>query len=116
MTIRKLALASILIAAGFAAAPAQAKPARCVIDSEGTSYRGPCQYNVARGGTFTLNPSHGRSFGDGVVSLTVYVTGRGVADVRGLTRDGINSRWGRAVRSRRDSACWVGEDFSVCAY
>lgn len=116
MTIRKLAIASILIAAGFAAAPAQAKIARCVIDSEGTSYRGPCQYNVARGGTFTLSPAHGRSFGEGVVSVTVYVTQRGFAEVRSLTREGINSRWGRAVRSRRDSACWVGEDFSVCAY
>jgi hypothetical protein len=116
MTNRKIALASILIAAGFTAAPAQAKVARCVIDSEGTSYRGPCQYNVARGGTFTLSPARGRSFGEGVVSVTVYVTGRGVADVRGLTRDGINSRWGRAVRSRRDNACWTGDDFSVCAY
>ena len=116
MTIRKLAVASILIAAGFAATPARAKIARCVIDSEGTSYRGPCQYVVARGGTFTLSPAHRRSFGEEVVSITVYVTGRGVADVGGLSRDRINSRWGRAVRSRRDSACWVGEDFSVCAY
>lgn len=116
MTVHKLALATTLLAAGFAAAPAQAKMARCVIDSEGTSYRGPCQYNVARGGTFTLSPAHRRSFGEEVVSITVYVTGRGVADVRGVTRDGINSRWGRAVRSRRDGACWVGEDFSVCAY
>lgn len=116
MITRKLAFALILVAAGIAAAPAQARIARCVIDSEGTSYRGPCQYVVARGGTFTLSPAHARSFGEGVVSVTVYVTQRGVADVRGLTRDGINSRWGRAVRSRRDSACWVGEDFSVCAY
>jgi len=116
MAVHKLAFVSIVIAAAFAAVPAQAKIARCVIDSEGTSYRGPCQYNVARGGTFTLSPVHRRSFGEEVVSITVYVTGRGVADVRGLTRDGINSRWGRAVRSRRDSACWVGEDFSVCAY
>ena len=117
MTIRKLAVATaILITAGFAAAPAQAKIARCVIDSEGTSYKGPCQYNVARGGTFTVTPLHGRSFGQSVVSVTVYMTQRGVADVRGLTRDGINSRWGRAIRSRRDSACWIGEDFSVCAY
>ena len=113
----KLSLTAAAILTTLAlAAQAQAKNARCVIDSEGTSYRGPCQYNVARGGTFTLSPAHGRSFGEGVVSVTVYVTGRGVADVRGLTRDGINSRWGRAVRSRRDSACWVGEDFSVCAY
>ena len=53
MIIRKLAFASLLIAAGIAAGPVQARIARCVIDSEGTSYRGPCQYNVARGGTFT---------------------------------------------------------------
>jgi len=117
MTIRKFVLASaVLIAAGLAAAPAQAKIARCVITSEGTSYRGPCQYNVARGGTFTLTPIQRRSFGDGVESITVYVTRRNAAEVRGLTRDGINSRWGAAVRSRRDSACWVGTDFSVCAY
>lgn len=117
MTVRTLAFtAAVLAAAGFAAAPAQAKIARCVIDSEGTSYKGPCQYNVARGGTFTVTPLHGRSFGQSVVSVTVYMTQRGVADVRGLTRDGINSRWGRAIRSRRDSACWIGEDFSVCAY
>ena len=41
MTIRKLAFASILIAAGIAAAPAQARIARCVIDSEGTSIVDP---------------------------------------------------------------------------
>jgi hypothetical protein len=33
-----------------------------------------------------------------------------------LTDEGINSRWGRAIRSRRDRACWVGEDFTICAY
>ncbi len=115
MTIRKLALATALIA-GFAAAPAYAKVARCVIDSEGTSYRGPCQYNVARGGTFTVTPLRSRTFGGGAMSITVFMTRRGYAEVRGLTPEGINSRWGRAVRSRRDSACWVGEDFTVCAY
>ena len=116
MTIRKLAFASILIAAGFAAAPAQAKIARCVIDSEGTSYNGPCQYNVARGGTFTLTPVRHRTFAGGALSITVYMVRPGVADVRGLADAGINSRWGRAVRSRRDRACWVGEDFTICAY
>jgi hypothetical protein len=116
MTIRKLAIASLLIAAGFAAAPAQAKIARCVIDSEGTSYRGPCQYNVARGGTFTLTPVRERTFAGGALSITVYMVRPGVADVRGLTEAGVNSRWGRAVRTRRDRACWAGEDFTICAY
>ena len=39
----------------------------------------------------------------------------GVAEVRG-DPGRINSRWGEARRSRRDRACWVGEDFSICVY
>ena len=115
MTIRKLALATVLIT-GFVAVPAHARVARCVIDSEGASYRGACQYNVARGGTFTVTPLRSRTFGGGPMSITVYVVRPGVAEVRGLTPEGINSRWGRALRSRRDGACWQGEDFSVCVY
>ncbi|WP_017295364.1 hypothetical protein [Geminocystis herdmanii] len=40
----------------------------------------------------------------------------GVAEVRGLTTAGINSRWGEARRSKSDKACWVGDDFTICAY
>ena len=113
-------LKPILTAAAFAAltiaAPAMAKNARCVIDSEGTSYRGPCEYHVAKGGTFTVTPVRENTFDGGATSITVFVTRPGTAEVRGLTESGINSRWGRAVRSRRDTACWVGNDFKVCVY
>ena len=109
-------LVAAAIAAMTVALPSSAKNARCVIDSEGTSYRGPCEYHVARGGTFTVTPVRARTFAGGATSITVFVTRPGVAEVRGLTVDGINSRWGMARRSRRDSACWEGEGFSVCVY
>ena len=64
----------ILAAAAFAAlafaVPAHAKDARCVIDSEGSNYSGPCNYTVAKGGTFTVTAPHGRGFGGGTLSIT----------------------------------------------
>jgi len=116
MTIRKFALATILVAAGFAAMPASAKTARCVIRSEGGSYRGPCSYSVQRGGTFTVKPIGRRVLMPGVMMVTVFVDRDGYANVSALTGSGVNSRWGQATRSRRDNACWVGDGFSVCAY
>ena len=108
--------AAALLVGLTVAAPASAKVAHCVIDSEGSSYDGPCNYVVAKGGTFTVTPLRGRYIGGETLSITVYMIRTGVAEVRGLTDSGINSRWGEARRSRRDRACWVGEDFSVCAY
>ena len=109
-------LAAAALTALTLAAPAHAKDARCTIESEGSNYTGPCQYTVAKGGTFTITAPHGRGFGGGTLSLTVYVTRPGFAEVRGLTQAGINSRWGSARRSRRDGACWDGDGFSVCVY
>jgi hypothetical protein len=114
----------ILIAgAAFAllASPATAaRTARCVIQSEGeATWRGPCRFIPdGRGGSFAVAPVRG-SFGDGgdgIDLISVSIVSPGVADVRGNTSDGINSRWGEGRRSRRDPACWVGSDFSVCAY
>ena len=114
--MNKLFLAAAALSAVLVAAPASAKAARCVIESEGVNYTGPCNYTVAKGGTFTVTPPHGRGFGGEVLSVTVYVTRPGVGEVRGLTEAGINSRWGAARRSRSDRACWAGDDFSVCVY
>jgi hypothetical protein len=47
--------------------------------------------------------------------ISVSVVRPGVAEVRGLTKRGINSRWGEARRSKSNRACWVGEDFKICA-
>ena len=113
----KHALTAAALAAGLTlAAPASAKTARCVIHSEGGSYRGPCSYSVQRGGTFTVKPIGRRFILPGVMMITVFVDRDGSAQVSGLTGAGINSRWGEATRSNRDSACWTGSDFSVCAH
>lgn len=100
------------------AAPAAAKPrgARCVISGEGSAvWRGPCIFDAERNGSFSISPSRG-SFSGGIGEISVSIVRPGVAEVRGLTADGINSRWGEARRSRRDPACWVSSDFSVCVY
>jgi hypothetical protein len=95
---------------------ANAKPARCVIQSGTERYAGPCQFRSERGGSFTLSPVKGRRHILYVTSLSVAVQGDGKAEVRGLTDDGINSMWGHVTRSRKDRACWEGLDLKVCAY
>ena len=108
-----LAVAPLVL---FAATAAEARPARCVVASAGNqTYRGPCDFQTEQGGSFSISPVRG-SFPGGISDINVSMMGPGVADVRGLTSRGINSRWGEARRSRRDRACWIGSDFSVCAY
>jgi hypothetical protein len=78
---------------------------------------GRCRFMAERGGSFALE-SMSRSaplFGD-IVLVSVAIVSPGVAEVRGLTRAGINSRWGEAHRSQNDPACWEGPDFRVCAH
>jgi len=100
----------------LAATAAEARPARCVIASTGSpTWRGACDFRAEAGGSFSVSPMRG-AFPGGIDPISVSMIGPGVAEVRGLTRDGINSRWGEARRSTRDRACWIGEDFSVCAY
>ena len=108
-----LALAPLVL---FAATAAEARPARCVIVSAGSpTWRGPCDFLAERGGSFGVRPYRGR-FAGGISDISVSLISPGVAEVRGLTPGGINSRWGEARRSRRDTACWIGEDFSICVY
>jgi len=51
-----------------------------------------------------------------VDEISVFIVRPGIAEVRGLTAQGINARWGEARRSARDRACWVGADFSICVH
>ena len=117
MRILLLALAA---GAGALALPAAAlakpRPARCVIDAAGAPrWSGPCSFAPERGGSFTIAPTRGRLF-NGTTSISVTLLRPGVAEVRGMTALGVNSRWGPARRSSRDGACWIGSDFSVCVY
>jgi len=112
----KLTLVVAALALALVATPAAARPARCVLHSAGaTVWRGACDFMPDGGGSFAVRPLRGR-FPGGIDPLSVSIIAPGMAEVRGLTRDGINSRWGEAHRSRRDPACWVGEDFSICVY
>jgi hypothetical protein len=105
----------------LAAAPAWAKTARCEIKTTDANYAGPCRFSGGEGGSFGISPVGRAEFfahekdEPGVTDISVDIEG-GVADVRGLTTFGINSRWGAAKRSKTDRACWVGEDFSICVY
>lgn len=97
-----------------ASGSALARPARCVI-SGSVHYKGKCDFMRA-GASFSLAPIGRASFPGGITPVSVAIVSPGVAEVRGLTRDGVNSRWGEARRSKRDPACWEGSDFRICAY
>ena len=110
---------ALTAAIAFAIGTANAKPraARCVVTSAGTpTWRGPCLFEAERGGSFTITRPGGAAFGGTITAISLGIVSPGVGEVRGLTRDGINSRWGEARRSPRDRACWQGEEFSVCVY
>jgi hypothetical protein len=98
------------------ATAAEARPARCTVVMDGRAWSGPCNFLPEGGGSFSITRPGEREFPGqyGVISVTL--VGRGVAEVRGLTRGGINSRLGEATRSRRQPACWDGDDFRICAY
>jgi hypothetical protein len=97
---------------------AEARDAGCRIEQAGRVVLDrTCDFQAdGRDGSFSLSPRDGGgALFPGVLSVSVSVIQPGVAEVRGLTRDGINSRWGTARRSQRDGACWQGDDFRICA-
>jgi hypothetical protein len=115
-----LALAAVAAAATIAALPAAAtqnRVARCTVRSGGEHYDGLCRFLPEDGGgSFSAAPASGEPFFGNVEEVSLIVVRRGLAAVRGLTAQGLRSRWCIARRSGRDLACWEGTDFSVCAY
>lgn len=97
---------------------AHARDARCTVhEYRTTPLDGPCNFEPdGRDGSFTLlsRRTGAPLYGD-VVMISVSMISPGVAEVRGLTRAGVNSRWGEARRSNENRACWTGADFQVCA-
>ena len=113
-----LTIACTLTALLVVASPAMARNAKCLITSGPTTqFRGICDFRAETNGSFSLTTTKksGHFFGD-VIVVSVTVLSKNRADVRGLTKMGINSRWGSVKRSRKDRACWVGSDFKVCAW
>lgn len=90
------------------------KTATCEVYTADDSYKGKCIFQSEKGGSFSIKKPKGEIL-DGISDISVYVVKKGVAEVSGLTTYGNNSRWGTAVRSSSDKACWVGDDFTICA-
>lgn len=114
--MKRLALSTLALIA--CCSIAQAREARCTLyEYRAVAYDGPCNFEPdGRNGSFTLSSRRaGGSLTKDIVMVSVSVVSPGVAEVRGLTRAGVNSRWGEAKRSRQDGACWTGADFQVCA-
>ncbi len=109
--------ASLAFLAISAISPVLAGEASCLIKSSGTTlFRGVCNFQSESNGSFSLDAGKSGRFLKNIDVVTVYIRSRGKAEVRGLTKAGINSRWGSARRSRKDRACWLGSDFKICAW
>jgi len=114
----KRLLLTITVALLFAqSALAAHKTVNCEITTGNeVVYKGKCDFIPDQGGTFSLsNIDQDKPLFEHVMMITVYITGKGTAQVRGLTTSANNSLWGDAKRSPKDKACWVGEDFKICA-
>lgn len=102
-----------------AAPVASSKPKefQCRVKQQGKSvYSGACSFAPEGGnGSFAIAPIGKANIAE-ANPITVSITEKDVAEVRGLTTAGINSRWGEAKRSTSDKACWVGSDFEICVY
>jgi len=110
---------SIIIALVFSSASsASEKTVHCLIESNGNSpYKGNCLFLREKGGSFTLRSIDKlKPILEQISNISIYIIEKDVAEVRGLTLDGINSRWGNAKRSSKDTACWVGGDFKICVW
>ncbi len=89
----------------------------CQITTIDTSHKGKCHFIAEKGGSFTLSSinSHNPLIGD-TKTLHVYIVDKGIAEVDSLHEDGITTSWGTATRSQKQKACWVGDDFKICAW
>lgn len=92
------------------------KKAKCKITSGGEVLKGPCLFESGQDGSFYVQTDAIPGLRDQIDSISVTIIEKDAAEVRGLTKDGINSRWGAAQRSTTDKACWTGTDFEICAY
>jgi hypothetical protein len=80
-------------------------------------FKGRCLFSLGEGGSFSLSSltNEGDLF-EGILFLSVYMTGKNKAQVRGLTSDGINSLWTEEiVRDKKDPACWGDGGLKICA-
>jgi hypothetical protein len=104
----------LLITQSIAASEQKVK---CEIESNNVvMFKGQCLYLSEHGGAFTLSAlDKNKPLYDDITAVSIVMIKKNVTEVRGLTTQGINSRWGNAKRSQKNKACWVGSDFKICA-
>ena len=92
------------------------KSAICQIDEGGRQlYKGKCQFEAQGGGSFYIShPSFVQKVG--VEGLMVMVERKNQAVVQATRIGGGGSIWGEAIRSQTQKACWVGNNFKICAW
>ncbi|MEO1656884.1 MAG: hypothetical protein AAFR65_04115 [Pseudomonadota bacterium] len=95
-------------------APEELKTAQCVLWPG--EFRGDCQFEPRGKGSFAVTRDDGKPFYDDVLEVVVMIYAKGEANVRSRLVDGTIAEWGDAMRSESYPACWIGSDFSVCAY
>ncbi len=112
------AAALAMLAADAAGAASAGRVVRCRVESASVvALNGPCRFLAGGDGSFSLaSADAGKPLYGEILDLSVTLLSPGAAEVRGLTRAGVNSRWGEARRSARDRACWEGADFRICAW
>jgi hypothetical protein len=117
--LRSALVASLVLSsAGSGEAQSPGRNVQCRVEAGGkVQLNGTCRFGSEAGGSFTLeNVDRNRPLFEQILVMSVSIVSPGAAEVRGLTRDGINSGGGEARRSMRDNACWEGSDFSICAH
>ena len=111
-------IALALVAGAPSEGLAKEKVAYCRIESgRSPAFNGKCLFNGSPDGSFHLgNVDPNKPLFGEIELVNVAIISPGLAQVRGLTKAGVNSMWGEAHRSVSDRACWEGGDFRICAY
>ena len=106
-----------LSAAGAVQAHSRGRLAHCHVETAGkVEMSGTCRFTSEKDGSFALaNAYRDKPLFGNILTVSASIVVTDVAEVRGLTVRGNNSRWGTARRSTRDRACWEGSDFRICA-
>lgn len=111
---KKISISIAAIFLGLSTQTVFAKTASCEIVEQGkTTFNGKCNFQSYEGGSFYItNTNPSKPLMRNIMDVNVYIVETGFAEVSGSLKGGNNSRWGKAKRS---GACWVGNDFKVCA-
>ena len=102
-----------------------AKEAKCTVmgtsvdDGLEALFHGSCEFEPWRnGGSFSLKSLEGKwePLWDTIIGIELEVIKKGVAKVSVIDSETQSAHsWGIAKRSQKDSACWIGKGFEICA-